>query len=1123
MKQEYFFYTIDASKLINGYCKCDIDKHHNKVFKFEFSFENTLARADVIKSYDTKANCALFDQIQLTKDNNFDVGNVLADASSLEKDIVFVDFSSIGDLAKIYEQKNSTSYKKLADFLRYGFSIKYDDSNIIKYSHFDHSDSMTRHSQISFIRQDIRQELDQRLMLDIDTQYEMGCVDSYVRRYALQNMSKYYSYRGKYLSTSDRINGLKLNEETVIIIDDDTCKTQEVPVITSCTDTKTTKLVIHPFDGEGLISPAYASKINKFMKKHYGQRDDATGFQVRLPFGKGMLHTVDFHDFFKSYFTNDNVKYEDLYIKDAYGFERQLCKAEIILTEGQFKCYKLLKSMQDDLRDKNYDVIKYYFDRLNKYNHALYVIKTNLNLKSSSQFTPYSYQFVNTLDISTTEFDKLVKSSIEQFILEEKIDLTNITEQQSIAINNFIRDNKGYAWASAIELNKQFLGEKKVKDTYKVSQLSYLKNVAKGKFKVQGEDKFLSRDLVALLMHAAKQLSNASTFNDNIVAINSSLMYSDFFYAPSEDSPLLEANNYYAIYRSPHYSRNETCAMKPHIAKKAKCTLTNCNGEAEEVSLYDKYLSHLGQTIMIAYKSYAANTLGGADFDGDEIKLIFNMQLNKAVLSGAYEKNEKNKYERVLPIIDIEDEKSKTTVTNALISYNQFIEAHLMKYICIAFSSQVGIISNNAILLGKDYYAKKLKLDNNENPMALIAIIGGREIDSPKTGLHPSLAPINKYLDDRSSANDYFFKMIKKGSSFDEFNNRIKWDVTNKDGVTTFTPSKDDANIKIEINDFDENAYNIDNLPSYFAKYYESSKINLKTSRASDDHPRFKYQLDDYSIDENDEQMKKVIALISTYKCFNAWQANDKKTRSRSASNSDKYFKAVKYILGLKYDSFDYELCEGYTITRIFNEIIELVFSFANKNGATKKEKQDALTELLKRLIENRWQFLGDNKIELAKLLNTLFETEKFTSDDADYNAICELLFDFRVSGYKMLYFIIQYFKNEIGKADTNEDEDTDFDESNADATLFAELKHIYCTGVKSKATFATINKRLKQAYRKKLKDAFGVDENGCINPSAIMYCDIAKKKHDKNGTFFWEILNEDEILPQVVTEVDNA
>ena len=45
---------------------------------------------------------------------------------------------------------------------------------------------------------------------------------------------------------------------------------------------------------EGLISKEYAARLNKALGGRH------TSFQIRLPFVKGMLHQVDFHDFFRS-------------------------------------------------------------------------------------------------------------------------------------------------------------------------------------------------------------------------------------------------------------------------------------------------------------------------------------------------------------------------------------------------------------------------------------------------------------------------------------------------------------------------------------------------------------------------------------------------------------------------------------------------------------------------------------------------------------------------------------------------------------------------------------------------------------------------------------------------------
>lgn len=52
-------------------------------------------------------------------------------------------------------------------------------------------------------------------------------------------------------------------------------------------------------------------------------------FQIWMPYAKGMLHEVDFHDFFKQYHTK--------LIRDVWGNDHTVEDIDIILIASQFK------------------------------------------------------------------------------------------------------------------------------------------------------------------------------------------------------------------------------------------------------------------------------------------------------------------------------------------------------------------------------------------------------------------------------------------------------------------------------------------------------------------------------------------------------------------------------------------------------------------------------------------------------------------------------------------------------------------------------------------------------------------------------------------------------------------
>ena len=203
-----------------------------------------------------------------------------------------------------------------------------------------------------------------------------------------------------------------------------------------------------PFDGEGLISPRAARLIRQTLAAASGQEYRAVGssFQIRLPFCKGMLHTVDFKGAMKTFGAMEGApryaekvenRPDNIWVTDIYGFRRNLRQAEIILTKSMFKAAVWL-NVEANADEKNQEVIKtaltadsekklslrdvveervrapwgtvpkgfqfhdpmrMYFCRCAKYGHALYLCR------SSSHAHKNPHDFLNYQILATLGFD----------------------------------------------------------------------------------------------------------------------------------------------------------------------------------------------------------------------------------------------------------------------------------------------------------------------------------------------------------------------------------------------------------------------------------------------------------------------------------------------------------------------------------------------------------------------------------------------------------------------------------------------------------------------------------------------------------------------------------------------
>ncbi len=247
-----------------------------------------------------------------------------------------------------------------------------------QYAAFERSNSMSRMGRLSFIRADLWETVRRRIMLDL----ELGRCQ----------LSKLYAYNGLMLSTGARVEGIEIDRPHRVIVVDNHALQRSARVITvedvGGTDSvrryqrveRVEDFSVTEFDGEGLVSKEYAARLNKTLGGRH------TSFQIRLPFVKGMLHQVDFHDFFRSAGTT--------HLTDLWGVNHPVAKVDVILTKSMFKGYGWLAENGKSWED--------YWATFRKYRHALYV--TNVSKERPQGFTQLNYQFLTTLSMTGEEF-----------------------------------------------------------------------------------------------------------------------------------------------------------------------------------------------------------------------------------------------------------------------------------------------------------------------------------------------------------------------------------------------------------------------------------------------------------------------------------------------------------------------------------------------------------------------------------------------------------------------------------------------------------------------------------------------------------------------------------------------
>lgn len=630
---------------------------------------------------------------------------------------------------------------------------------------FDKSGNMSRNGRISFVNAKYVKELNERLNLGIDFGKIPVC------------LSKYYAYRGLYLSTSQRVNHekFKITPETLIIVRDNRKSSgssfeRNVKVLTAeqgkirndweFQEPKEQEILPaeKPYDGEGFITPEYSSYINEALGIN-----GANSFQIRLPFAKGMLHEVDVLEFIKEYTKEGKGDKQYLYV-DAFGKERDLRKAHIFMTESMFKGKKWLDKYCDVFAVD--DPMKFYCDAIDDYKHGFYISGTNLPY-GHSKYTHLSYQTLNTLAFDDNQFKRIMDGHYK--FIENPIEF--IKNWDEIEHEDIVKEecDERYQlsnWKRAVLQNPSLADDKYIKEQLENIQKSLLSKIALGKVLVEGQTRYLCRDLAPLL---------SSLLRDDTDVRGAYLrsLYSRFYLPRGKNNKIkLNHEEYYAFLRNPHLSRNEQYIMRPFVLPKSEKDYIKDGRKSYEkyekyVNMYDKYFSHLTGIVMVPRGSTLPLCLGGADFDGDLVSVIINNDVVDAIANGVYNKSNPFEgtyyYRRKLPAIKIPSTEGDEVLVPEHVPY-QHIED--------TFSNHIGRISNAAISIGQVEYDRnnsvESEFDANVPTCDMCTLFTGLEIDAAKNGVHPNLDLILNMNIAKSAYLDFIkqFKELKAEKYF---------------------------------------------------------------------------------------------------------------------------------------------------------------------------------------------------------------------------------------------------------------------------------------------------------------------------------------------------------------------
>jgi len=273
-----------------------------------------------------------------------------------------------------------------------------------------------------------------------------------------------------------------------------------------------------------------------------------------------------------------------------------------------------------------------YCEMLRKYDHALYVSGTNLPY-GHSKYVHLSYQTINTLAFTKEQFERVLERHksfisnpqkyLNSFDIEESSD-NNDTDPDEERIDRHVPN-----WRRALNEDEKLADDIYIKHELKNTSKGLLTKLATGKILVEGQTRYLCRDLLPLLV---SMVENPPNFFPKYLYYR--------FYLPTDgqdanaDELGLGFNSYYAFFRNPHLSRNEQYIMNRFCDTDEKTYhgRNNYGSYMNSRKIYDKYFGDLTGIVMVPRHSVLPLCLGGADFDGDLVSVVYNQDVVAAVV-----------------------------------------------------------------------------------------------------------------------------------------------------------------------------------------------------------------------------------------------------------------------------------------------------------------------------------------------------------------------------------------------------------------------------------------------------------------------------------------------------------
>ncbi len=866
-------------------------------------------------------NAIFFQAMCVLRGDEYELPTEDEDIYDLSDVLLYLDFAGIFD-KNADNLKVALKQKKTESMFRpEGITLDF-GHGAMKFLAFERSGSMSRNAKLSFVRADVYDELRRRMMIGM---HIGNC-----------QLSKLYAYNGLLFSSGTRIESNMLwDKDSIVVIDNPTAVYPDIDIITVEDTTgvgdirtyerveKKTDIKVTMFDGEGLISPELAKEIDIL----YCGKHTHTSFQIRMPYIKGMVHEVDFGSFLKDSEVDT--------VKDMWGVSHPADRVKMILTKSQFKgcgwmCENGLSFGE-------------YLNRCRNYRHTLYI--TGVNNAKNELYTELNYQFLSTLSLDDDSFRP---KDIPFGTLgdDSRTWLTKTTEEvyYKLLNNEFFqfdyyvdhapknKNSRRYRLTDMLYRNDLLLREKIYKNEIERAAETLIQNFAKGNILVSGTVAYLSSDIALLLAELLKLHLDRS---------KSASVYRKLLATHQRYTTAYGVINKAALLRNPHIAKNEEA-------------IVHAPTHIDDIRI--RYLSHLDGVVMVEPQSLIAERLGGADYDGDMVKVIYDPVIIESIATHYSEPKtpfeDKYSNKNNLPLLSIPT--AKPQIRDADDWYARF------ETVKSTFSSRVGQISNAALdrsMLAYDESIDEETKEVNRKETETLAILTGLEIDSAKSGVKPDLSA---YLDNKTAKRSHYLKYKRL---LDDAESRPAW------YETTFAEKMKKY---IESTDWESVTANVEKLPYYaYMLKKHTPKMEFKPAPASElftfaKHPKWKEALEP-------DLFAPIKELIDTYdRCLRRIRSSSHPT----PNNSKK--KDIDRILIMRNqeDRYDSE-----SLYALFSEI-----------DATRiKTIRDAMKT-------EKWHFMKMS--DRLDFLSEYLPEERFREYDV-------LFSNFRMGGYRVLGDII--------------------------------------------------------------------------------------------------------------------